>query len=953
MIYHNLVVLIIFIFSFIFLKGQEDDPIKELQIKRKNVFEFTKEPVITKTGDLISIEFSSKDYCDVTVAIQNVDGDIVRHLASGVLGENAPLPFKPNSLDQKIMWDSKDDRGRYLDDLKSLNIRVSLGLKPYYEKDIYLSHYKRISGMPAIATSPEGVYVFEGNGRDQLRLFNHSGEYVKTIYPYPASQIKNVKGIDWYSYGNREKIPLKYSAYHQTLLSSGDNGPTASGPSVGYTGMTGKGASTVGVQGNRIVLALESINRLQTDGSTGGLSLLGPKIGKGRQSGGYGGVGAGRIVMGPSSSAFSPDGKIVYFTGFLWHFGYNSLGSSGNFPVVMKFNYESNDEPVVFAGNSAQEKFGSGPDQLNTPTSVDTDKNGNVYVSDFCNNRIQIFDQAGKLLKSLSASNPSKVLVHKITGEIYVFSYGIIGVPPEVQRELKYDYSKIPKTISTFSAYPELKNLSSEDFPIEGTNHLELAAQGNTAQIALDSWGKKPAFWIAAKKYVANETQVAWGGRHAGPVKDWLNGAIRRIEKVDAKWVETINFGKKVEKELVRPKPPEWNIQHLFVNPKNKKLYIGEADSGPTCKAFTELIEVDTDTGATKIVKLPFNPMDIAFDLDGLIYMRTMSVLGRYNMDTWKEVPFDYGSEREKVGEDGGIGGRSTSLVSGIMLPATNAVCYHQGGLDVNMMGDILVACHNRSTMGKNAIAGAQSPLVAYNEFKPVNFPGRLLSSTSVCLHVWDKQGKVKFQDVVPGCPQTDGVFLDINDNVYVMATPARQLNNKELDDGMSSTIVKFKTNKGRFLTLGGEIPLPVDQAPKKPKPVHQMWIENHEWTYGGVGLAGFNSKVSGGGCACWFARFKLDYFARSIAPEPMQFSVAILDSNGNLITRIGSYGNADSAGPKSKEPLGGDEVGLFHPCFVGSLTDKKVFISDIGNERIVSVKLGYHAEKIIPIIKD
>ena len=77
-----------------------------------------------------------------------------------------------------------------------------------------------------------------------------------------------------------------------------------------------------------------------------------------------------------------------------------------------------------------------------------------------------------------------------------------------------------------------------------------------------------------------------------------------------------------------------------------------------------------------------------------------------------------------------------------------------------------------------------------------------------------------------------------------------------------------------------------------------------------------------------------------------------MLVSNGNLITRIGRYGNVDSAGPKSKEPLGGDEVGLFHPCFVGALTDKKVFISDIGNERIVSVNLGYHTEKILPVQK-
>lgn len=945
MIYRFVLIFICFGVMAIF----SDDGLPELQVKRKNVFEFTKEPIITKSGDTISIEFSVKDFCDVTVAVQNLDGDIVRHLASGVLGEKAPLPFVKNSLDQKIIWDSKDDRGRYIDDIKSINIRVSLGLKPMYEKDLYQTPYKRISGLPAIATGPEGLYVFEGYGRDQLRLFNHKGEYIKTVYPFPASQIEKVKGLEWISYGGREKTPFKYSAYHQTLLSSGDNGPSAFGYSVGYSGLNGKGATTICVQGKQLLIGFERINRLQIDGSTGGLNIKGPDIGIARKKG-DGDNNKG--IIGPASSAFSPDGKTVYFTGYLWHYGYSGYGQSGNFPVVMKLNYETDDKPVVFAGKIKQEEFGSGPDQFNTPSSVDTDTKGNVYVSDFWNNRIQVFDPTGKLIKSIESPKPARVLIHKVTNEIYVFSYGLVGVPPSLQTVEWSDFNKFPKTISTFSAFPECNKLSSEEFPLGGIR-VDMFFQGNTAQIALDSWSKTPAFWVVTKKFVMNDADASYWGVKSAPEKDWLNGAIRRIEKIDNKWVEQDNLGKRVEKDIVRPKPPQWNIQHLFVNPKSKKLFVGEADSGPTGKAFRELIEIDTESGASKIVKLPFNPMDIAFDLDGLIYMRTMAVLARYNMETWKEVPFDYGAEMLSVGDDGGMGGTTSPVISGLMLPATNAVCYHQGGLDVNVNGDILVACHNRTTMSESKVAGqGHGKLRAFTEYKPDIYPGCLISATSVCLHVWDKQGKVKFQNMVPGCPQTDGVFLDKNDNVYIMAVPARQLKGKELDDGMSSTIIKFNQQKGKFISRGGEVPLPVAQEPKRPQEVFGYWVEDFEWMYGGVGFAGFSSRVSGGGCACWFARFKLDYFARTIAPEPMQYSVAVLDSNGNLITRIGRYGNVDSAGPKSKEPLGGDEVGLFHPCFVGTLTDKKLFISDIGNERIVSVKLGYHTEKVLPIIK-
>jgi hypothetical protein len=46
-----------------------------------------------------------------TVAVVDMDHKIVRHLASGVLGENAPCPFEQGTLPQRIEWDGKDDFG--------------------------------------------------------------------------------------------------------------------------------------------------------------------------------------------------------------------------------------------------------------------------------------------------------------------------------------------------------------------------------------------------------------------------------------------------------------------------------------------------------------------------------------------------------------------------------------------------------------------------------------------------------------------------------------------------------------------------------------------------------------------------------------------------------------------------------------------------------------------------
>jgi len=82
-----------------------------------------------------------------------------------------------------------------------------------------------------------------------------------------------------------------------------------------------------------------------------------------------------------------------------------------------------------------------------------------------------------------------------------------------------------------------------------------------------------------------------------------------------------------------------------------------------------------------------------------------------------------------------------------------------------------------------------------------------------------------------------------------------------------------------------------------------------------------------------------------------------VLDSSGNLILRVGRYGNVDDGKPliadggsTSPQPIGGDEVALFHGAFVGTLTDRRLFIADAGNARIVSVKLNYHAEERVAL---
>jgi len=159
-------------------------------------------------------------------------------------------------------------------------------------------------------------------------------------------------------------------------------------------------------------------------------------------------------------------------------------------------------------------------------------------------------------------------------------------------------------------------------------------------------------------------------------------------------------------------------------------------------------------------------------------------------------------------------------------------------------------------------------------------------------------------------------------------------------------------------------VAMPDSQEPQRPHDIRGRWVEDAEWSYGGVGHAGFNTPHAGGGCACWYCRFSIDYFARSFAPEMDQYSVATLDKSGNLITRVGQYGNVDDGvpviaggGPAKTHRLGPapgpadvDQVALFHAAYVASDTDRRLFIADLGNARILSVTLNYHATKKIAL---
>ena len=90
---------------------------------------------------------------------------------------------------------------------------------------------------------------------------------------------------------------------------------------------------------------------------------------------------------------------------------------------------------------------------------------------------------------------------------------------------------------------------------------------------------------------------------------------------------------------------------------------------------------------------------------------------------------------------------------------------------------------------------------------------------------------------------------------------------------------------------------------------------------------------------------------------ETHRSDVVVIDTSGNTVLRIGKYGNIEDGlplikdgGPKNPRSIGGDEVAIISVKFLATHTDKRLFVADIANQRILSIKLLYHTEEKIKL---
>jgi hypothetical protein len=921
----------------------------EFRIKREGPFAFARNPAIEINGDKVVIRFKAKAFCDVTVAIEDARGAIVRHLASGVLGKNAPEPFAKSALEQELVWDGKDAAGKYVDDKAGVVVRVSLGLRARFERQHLWSPHRRIGHMPPlICAQPEGVYVFDGNGVDHLRLFDHDGRYLRTIHPFPRGKVGKIVGLKRRKFPQSgQTLPVKRGFYEATLLTSG------------FTGLrgeymaprSGSGATCMAVGDGRIALAGLRLNRLATDGSSGGVPIEGPKTSFEQSTRGR----AQKVT--PRSAALSPDGKTLYLAGFAWDRGHGR-GSHAWMHGVGKVDLLTGETMELFAGEfkPGAKHGGTGKGEFRSPSSVACDREGRVYVADHFNNRVQVFDPAGTHLKSIAVTRPSEVCVDQKTGHIYVFSWVYGGE--------FYKGDKVEATLQHLGPFDKPDLIAEHPLPMRGGYSGQVGSASRHAgfqfRAAVDPWGRGPAgptFWmvLGAPGYTSlmsrqDATMPALGSKKRRASR-WGNSALVLLRESVDRLVEVGDFGRRASRALPRLTVPTYWRQRLFVRPPTGNLYVLLNDDNH------RLTRVDPETGEAGMVKIPFATEDLAFDLEGRAYLRTFRAVARYDPEGWREIPFDYGEARPKVGL--GWGRHSARVIAA--LPIHTGSIWHQGGIWVSPKGHVVVAYYNKKMISGNMKRTAELANIVegWKPRLPHMFPGR---AGAAIVRVWDRYGKVVYGDAAPGLGVVDGVAMDKDDNLYALVAGTRMFGKERYWDYMTGTLVKLKPST-RIRSSHARIKM--RDLPERPPDttdggLRKAWYEGAEWFYGGLGFTGKDGSHAAGGCACWNARFAHDYFSRSFVPETQHYSVAALDTAGNLILRIGRYGNVDDGVPLARDEakpalparhsIGGDEVAFFYPIYLATHTDRRLFVADPGNSRVVGIKLSYHTTRKVPL---
>lgn len=790
----------------------------------------------TPTATRGEIAFAVSAPVDVTVRIVDAKGEVVRHLACGMVGlENAAKPFAPKSLAQKLAWDGNDDAGKPV--LAGSKVVIALGTRAKFDKFV-LSNPDGFGNLGnanwsapgAIAVGPKGeLFVVEQYGvhYSTMRVFDREGKYLRTVWPLSMDKPREV--LEPFLAGTMTIWPADVAPWNATDW-AGHTVPRSVMHSAFYWYGVKSPSMVVGPKGdiffedafpNHTVVYHIGPNELP-------LRIVGKMPWQEKTSF----MRNWNLAVGPEGDVYVSDRDY----GIVAH-----LDATMSKPVEsFTFNGAAKLDKASYILGDAKAGQAKQYDPL---LGLAVDKERRVWVASSAEKCIKVYDKDGRLVSTISK-------IATKDGDVTITNDGVALAANLASGAV---YANVPGTKP-------------------GTRKLVKLASPDAAQAAASL--DLPA---AARRIAADgEGNLVW--------------VIVGYDKL----MRVQDLGDRFEARTVDgPAGKTVSFPRLITLDPTGRLYVADAAS--------YLVQSDVEGESFK--RLSWYGVGghgySATDAGGNLYVPLQS---RQKSEVWKFTP---DGKRAKFGDLDAIAIENAKELKGICV-ARN--------------GDIYVA------VTAPADAALVTAVVGNTDTKgePYNFSR---------VDVYSPDGALKTRDLVRVQGIND-VKLDREGNVYVIEAGTCHGAHKRRAAKLDNLAFTRYNALMKFAPTGG-----VRDG------------KGQLWTY--RGFSGTSSYTCGGECPA--GQVSLDADDRAWVCDAAVYDVQAIDGAGNLMFRIGTYGNMDAKGgggdaltPGTKIVRDG-EIPLACPFGVAVWKDR-LFISDMYSHRVVRCRLEAAETKEIPL---
>lgn len=853
-------------------------------------------------GVRISFEVSAPT--DVAVSIEDGEGHVLRHLAGGMLGTNAPAPLARDSLKQSLRWDGKDDAGKEAG-AGPFKARVKIGTKP--EFDGFLLHNPAATGqIVALATGPAGeVYLFHcdptanGNmGGNKLKVISRDGTPVRSLMPMPATlPADRLKALGVFQTEDGKIVPQLHnyeqlSFYPDPLGSRGRSMPGYCSPAVDKQGwiywlLLGPRLACLDKDGGVPYSTLYSEPLLQIKGL--------------RMSNQY------AHGFDRPSLAVSGDGKWIYFAGL-----FTGTGPKDGKPVpaVFRVSLDSRGPAEVFLGDIG--KAGADDKSLAGPRGLAV-SDGLVYIADFDNDRIMVFKEADRSLAGqVKIAKPDTLGVDPKSGALYVCC----------------STSKVTGDLVKIENYKTGKELYRMTLPRAGGNPWDFEHR-----IAVDASTNPVVIWLPSLSYSKHNLMRIEdaGDKFAGPVDP------RDLKTPWAEGPRDMNVDRLRNELYVKANPERW----YRLDEKTGKLVDILEPGRP---------QLGSSANGTQLIP----------GADGTLYSWSWSA-GFYRFDRAGK-PLNWPGQPTHTIPLGGIMcfqerhmellGPEEFLI--VLNPQWSSEKYEKGVHPLSVLFP-----SGRPAMPAKADARMTSIGV-------INPAGRLLRTViwqcmAGATPRVDARGNIYLAEMVKPADRSCPAFFD--GKLDPPAREERAAGSRFWTSYVYGSIIKFPPGGGAIwyrkqlpAAVAGEPPADLLAKPKLKirahigyNPLCEAELQGADWFRFGFAPYSCWSTTSTDTCMCEGSRFDVDPFGRVFFPNLCQFRVEMIDTQGNPICVFGEYGNEDDGMRSAERGTPRSGIPLAWPTAV-AVSDTHAYIGDTLNRRVVKVKLACAAEEVCEI---